>query len=244
LRSRPVPSIGGAEHRVVPVFIAQELRDRVPPARFALHGRVPHQLVRNVKAIRTADRIIARVELGGICLGKQDRAVGQWFSGLGCRERRWVRIIVADLPRGRKIDGVIFAEGFLVILWKRHLGRSDVRQQSRLAARRRPGLRGKISGNVGNLLETELGGNCIHDGGPAGQARLFAGAVLEELELRLEIGRALCRKVGNSIAYADTRCAVACGAYHSRYPLPRLDIRGLCRLSDGQNDGKLHQYFH
>jgi hypothetical protein len=105
-------------------------------------------------------------------------------------------------------------------------------------------LRFEICCDIGDLFGAELRSNRVHDSGSTDCARLFARAVLEELELRLEIGRALCRKVGNSIAYADTRCAVACGAYHSRYPLPRLDIRGLCRLSDGQNDGKLHQYFH
>ena len=95
-----------------------------------------------------------------------------------------------------------FVNEFFVAFGEGHFGVRNVRQQRRLGARRSAGLRGKVRRNVGDILGAELGRNRIHDGRRTRRTRLLARAVLERLQLRLEVARPLRREIGNGVAHA------------------------------------------
>ena len=123
---------------------------------------------------------------------------------------------------------VAFGEG--------HPGVGNVRQQRGLGACRSAGLRGKVRRNVGDIVGAELGRNRIHDGRRTRRTRLLARAVLERLQLRLEVARPLPREIGNVFAHAHAVCAMACRANGGGHFLAGLDIRGVCNLCNDQNN--------
>ena len=113
---------------------------------------------------------------------------------------------------------------------------------SGLGAHRSARLRGEVRRDVGDILGAEL--DHIHNICVAHRARVLTRAVLKCLQLRLDVCRPLRREIGNRFAHADAFCAVACRAHGGGQLFARLDIRGLCNLRNGQENGQPKQFFH
>src|SRR6516164_4995161 len=111
---------------------------------------------------------------------------------------------------------------------------------SGLGARRSAGLRGEVCCDVGDILSAEL--DHIHN--IARRARVLTPAVLECLQLRLDVCRPLRREIRDRIAHAHACCAVACRAHGGGQLFARFDIRGMCNLRNGQDNGQPKDFFH
>ncbi len=226
-----------AESGVVPVLVAQHLRDVGAPAGLARHRRVEEQFVGDEETVGADHRLAVRVQPGRVDLGEQHRAVRQRRAGLGRLHGRRVGEEVAHLPGGREVDRVISGESVPVPLRELHAAGGQAGQESRFRPGLRAGLRGEPGGDVGDLLGAQLRGDRIHH-------RVLARAVLQRLQLGGEVTLPLRSKVRDGVADADAVGAVAGRAHRGRLRLACLEVGRQDRCRAGDRDRQAERLLH